>query len=62
MSVWCVQPASKVLIMYALCYSRYVSDAGCNSCAQEDASENQRHTLSGNYGKPYEVLFVKDVR
>ena len=31
-------------------------------CTQEDAAENQRHKLSGNYGKPYEVLFVKDVR
>ena len=31
-------------------------------CTQEDAAENQRHNLSGNYGKPYEVLFVKDVR
>lgn len=31
-------------------------------CAQEDAAENQRNTLSGNYGKPYEVLFVKDIR
>jgi hypothetical protein len=28
----------------------------------EDAAENMRKKLQGNYGKPYEVLFVKDVR
>jgi hypothetical protein len=50
------------ILTYNMRYGRCKSHVDRNICAQEDAAENQRHKLTGNYGRPYEVLFVKDVR